>query len=228
MSKKEILVTLAILVVIVGGAVGGFVVWNHYDTWKKSQQNNQSAQTTPANQDISLQKSTTNASSSSNLSVDTSANNSNPAQLGSGIASSSKGGASSSNGSNVSAPDPSQFGQYEQYKDATEALYGDIKVGTGNEVKAGTKVSVLYKGWLTNGTLFDQSRADESGNVQPLVFTVGEKKVIPGFEQDMIGMKQGGVRLMIIPPKVGYGSQAQGNIPANSVLIFQVELLAAL
>lgn len=227
MSKKEILITLVVLVVIIGGAIGGYVVWNHYDTWKKSQTNSQQASqtTTTASQDIALQQAPNDAAGSS-LSVDTSGNGANPAQLGSGMSSSST--SSSSSSSSAAPPDPSQFGEYDKYKDATEALFGDIKVGTGNEVKAGTKVSVLYKGWLTNGTLFDQSRADESGAVQPLIFTVGEKKLIPGFEQDMIGMKVGGTRLMIIPPKLGYGSQAQGNIPANSVLIFQVELLTAL
>ncbi len=138
------------------------------------------------------------------------------------------GSSSSSNSSSNGAPDPSQFSQYDKYKDAESALFGDIQTGTGTEVKAGTKVGVTYKGWLTNGTLFDQSKPDDTGTVQPLVFTVGEHKVIPGFEQDMVGMKVGGTRLMIIPPKAGYGSTAQNGIPANSVLVFQVHLVDAL
>jgi FKBP-type peptidyl-prolyl cis-trans isomerase len=199
MSKKEILTTVLVLVVLIGGSIGGFLVWNHYDQYKKSQQTQQAAQTTTGTQDIALQQSKTTIGSSS-----------------------------SSNSSSNGAPDPSQFSQYDKYKDAESALFGDIQTGTGTEVKAGTKVGVTYKGWLTNGTLFDQSKPDDTGTVQPLVFTVGEHKVIPGFEQDMVGMKVGGTRLMIIPPKAGYGSTAQNGIPANSVLVFQVHLVDAL
>lgn len=225
MSKKEILVTVIVLFVIGGLTAGGYLVWNHYNTWKKSKNVAQSANATPASDNISLNSATPLASSNgTGISVDTSANASNPSQLGSGQSRTM----GTSTAKNSGAPDPSQFGQYDKYKDAESALFGDIQTGTGNEVKAGTKVGVTYKGWLTNGSLFDQSKADESGTIQPLIFTVGEHKVIPGFEQDMIGMKVGGTRLMIIPPKAGYGSASQNNIPANSVLVFQVHLVDAL
>ena len=232
MSKKEILVTVIVLVLLIGGSIGGYLAWNHYDQWKKSQSNQQSSQTSvTASQDIALQQAS-GATAGTGLSVDTGTNSNNPAQLGSGQSKQSIGvnssNSSSSSSSSSGVPDPSQFGQYDKYKDAESALFGDIQVGTGTEVKAGTKVGVTYKGWLTNGTLFDQSRPDDTGTTQPLVFTVGEHKVIPGFEQDMLGMKVGGTRLMIIPPKAGYGSTAQNGIPANSVLVFQVHLVDAL
>ncbi len=227
MSKKEILVVLVILLFIAGLTAGGYAVWRHYHVWKVSVVNNQSAKNaTPPSDNISLQEAAPTASNSGGLSVDTSANSANPAQLGSGQSKTSSTGSSSAiSSSSASAPGPETFGQYDQYKTAQNALFGDIKVGTGNEVKAGSKVAIYYKGWLTNGTLFDQSRAGSDGKLQPLIFTVGNHEVVVGMEQDMVGMKVGGVRRMIIPPAAGYGANAQGPIPANSVMVFDVELL---
>lgn len=122
--------------------------------------------------------------------------------------------------------DPKTFGQYEKYKPEQNALFGEVQEGTGAELTANKKAAVYYRGWLTNGQVFDESRPDEKGQMQPFVFTMGAHQVIPGWEQALAGMKVGGTRLLIVPPATGYGSQAQGSIPANSVLIFQVELAA--
>jgi FKBP-type peptidyl-prolyl cis-trans isomerase len=122
--------------------------------------------------------------------------------------------------------DPSSFSKYDQYKDNTTALYADIQVGTGDELTVNKKAAVFYKGWLTNGQLFDASKPDDKGQLQPFVFTLGAQQVIPGWEQSMAGMKVGGVRFLIIPPSAGYGASGQGSIPPNSVLVFQVQLLA--
>lgn len=97
----------------------------------------------------------------------------------------------------------------------------DIKVGTGAEVKTGDKLSVNYTGTLTDGTKFDSSY-DRN---QPFTFTVGSGQVIKGWDQGIIGMKVGGTRQLTIPPSLGYGETASGSIPANSTLIFQIELL---
>lgn len=122
--------------------------------------------------------------------------------------------------------DPSTFSKYEQYKSNTSALYADIQTGTGTELTENKAAAVIYTGWLTNGTVFDQSRPDSSGKLQPFVFTLGAHQVIAGWEQAMAGMKVGGIRLLIIPPAVGYGATATGSIPANSVLVFKVQLAA--
>ncbi|MSR78753.1 MAG: FKBP-type peptidyl-prolyl cis-trans isomerase [Candidatus Taylorbacteria bacterium] len=97
----------------------------------------------------------------------------------------------------------------------------DEKTGVGNEVKAGDAISVNYIGKLANGTKFDSSydRGD------PIQFTVGGGNLIEGFDKGVIGMKVGGKRLITIPPELGYGSQAIGGIPANSTLVFEVELM---
>lgn len=119
--------------------------------------------------------------------------------------------------------DTSTYGQYDKYKDAPTALFADLRKGDGDTVVVGKKVAVLYKGWLTNGTLFD-SNTDTS---KPFIFEQGKHSVIAGWEQTIDGMKVGGVRFLVIPPAVGYGANGvPPTIPGNSVLIFQVELIA--
>lgn len=136
-------------------------------------------------------------------------------------------GASGGSGSSTPSPlDPSTFAQYEKYKDGQSGLFGDIQVGTGDELTDGKKAAVYYKGWLTNGTLFDQSRAGSDGKLQPFIFQLGAHQVITGWEQALTGMKVGGTRLLIIPPAVGYGAAGQGSIPPNATLVFQVQLAA--
>ena len=86
----------------------------------------------------------------------------------------------------------------------------------------GDTVSVHYVGTLTNGTVFDSSYSRN----QPFTFRVGVGQVIAGWDQGIPGMKVGGKRRLTIPPSLGYGNQAVGSIPANSTLIFDVELLS--
>ena len=104
----------------------------------------------------------------------------------------------------------------------------DVKVGTGAEAKPGDTVSVLYEGRFTDGTVFDSSAAH--GN-EPLTFILGSQGLIPGFQIGVNGMKEGGERLLAIPPSLGYGGEdvkdAGGKviIPANSTLVFSVQLV---
>ena len=98
----------------------------------------------------------------------------------------------------------------------------DIKVGEGSEVIEGNEVSVHYTGTLTDGKKFDSSL--DLG--QPFSFTVGERQVIEGWDKGLLGMKVGGKRKLTIPPEMGYGAQgAGGDIPPNSTLVFEIELL---
>ncbi|HUP26566.1 MAG TPA: FKBP-type peptidyl-prolyl cis-trans isomerase [Candidatus Limnocylindrales bacterium] len=135
----------------------------------------------------------------------------------------------SGNSGSTSTPkpaiDPATFGQYDQYKDGDNAMYAEVQAGTGAELKPNMKAAVYYKGWLTNGQLFDASRPDDKGQLQPFVFELGAHQVISGWEQGLAGMKVGGTRLLIVPPSVGYGTTGQGPIPGNAVLVFQVQLL---
>jgi hypothetical protein len=141
--------------------------------------------------------------------------------------SSGTGGSGGSNGSSTAPsetpasatlPGPAQFGQYEQYKQAESPLFIDIEAGTGKAVGAGSVVTVDYRGWLTDGKLFDESYSRN----EKFSFRVGDHRVISGWEMGTMGMKEGGKRRLIIPPAFGYKNQAQGDIPANSVLIFDI------
>ena len=173
----------------------------------------------------------TQDSNSSVLGADTMQNGiSLQSNLGGADGSSSGSSSNSSSGSSTAAkiPGPSEFGQYEQYKDKEEALFSDLVVGTGTEVAVNTKVAVTYQGWLTNGTLFDQSHTNDKGQVEAFTFVVGAHSVIPGWEQAIIGMKVGGKRRFVIPPVVGYGAEGHDPIPPNAVLIFDVNLVDAL
>lgn len=98
-----------------------------------------------------------------------------------------------------------------------------IKQGSGVEAKAGDKVTVNYTGTLVDGKKFDSS-FDRN---QPFQFTLGENRVIQGWELGVAGMKVGEKRKLTIPPELGYGAQAIGEIiPANSTLNFEIDLLA--
>jgi len=96
----------------------------------------------------------------------------------------------------------------------------DLKVGTGPAVKSGDTVVIDYTGTLANGTKFDSSL--DRG--QPFETQIGVGQVIKGWDLGVVGMKVGGERKLTIPPELGYGDQAQGSIPPNSVLIFDVML----
>ena len=97
----------------------------------------------------------------------------------------------------------------------------DTVVGKGAEAVAGKTITVHYTGTLKDGTKFDSS-VDRK---EPFTFNLGSGQVIKGWEQGIVGMKVGGKRKLVIPPELAYGPNAVGAIPANSVLLFDVELL---
>jgi FKBP-type peptidyl-prolyl cis-trans isomerase len=125
--------------------------------------------------------------------------------------------------STAQAPAAKTTSQSSSQKGSTMQLQvTDQTVGTGAEAVAGKSVTVNYTGTLTNGTVFDSSYSRN----QPFTFTLGAGQVIKGWDEGVVGMKVGGKRKLVIPPSLGYGSQAQGPIPANSTLIFEVQLVS--
>ena len=108
-------------------------------------------------------------------------------------------------------------------KTASGMYYLDTPAGTGTTVLSGFHVTLHYTLYLANGTLIQTSVGST-----PLQFTVGAnpKQVIAGFDEGMIGMKVGGTRKMVIPPSIGYGAVETNGIPANSILVFTVQLVS--
>jgi FKBP-type peptidyl-prolyl cis-trans isomerase FkpA len=106
----------------------------------------------------------------------------------------------------------------------------DISVGVGAEAATGKTVKVHYTGWLYNAgaTGFKGLQFDSSSGKPPYQFKLGSGAVIPGFDQGILGMKVGGKRTVLIPSTLGYGASGYGNIPPNTGLVFEIELIEAI
>ncbi len=99
--------------------------------------------------------------------------------------------------------------------------YEDTECGDGPEAAAGDVVTVHYTGKLENGETFDSSVDGE-----PFTFQLGVSQVIPGWQEGVAGMSEGGKRTLTIPPELGYGKAGRPPvIPRNSTLIFDIEVL---
>lgn len=100
-------------------------------------------------------------------------------------------------------------------------LYYLITVeGTGDQPTLASSVEVFYKGYLTNGNVFDETTQG------PVVFPLSN--LITGWQIGMPLLKEGGSGTFFLPSALGYGSSATGSIPANSVLIFEIDLVTVL
>jgi FKBP-type peptidyl-prolyl cis-trans isomerase FkpA len=91
----------------------------------------------------------------------------------------------------------------------------DLTVGDGVVVVNNHSTSVLYTGWLTNGTQFDSNT---------IAFVLGTGAVIPGWDQGMLGMRVGGKRLLVVGSTLAYGPVSNKSIPASSTLVFVVQV----
>lgn len=103
-------------------------------------------------------------------------------------------------------------------KTASGLYYVVDQQGTGEKPNSNSDVTVSYKGYFLNGTVFDQSDADGiSFNLQ---------QVIAGWTEGITYYNEGGSGTLLVPAHLGYGSYGYGSIPGGSVLIFDIELIA--
>ncbi len=105
--------------------------------------------------------------------------------------------------------------------DLQSLIIDDVVIGEGRQAVQGDTVTVHYVGSLPNGQQFDNS--ERRG--EPFTFTLGNGEVIEGWEKGIVGMREGGERILVIPPEMAYGTQSVGPIPPNATLVFSVKLL---
>jgi FKBP-type peptidyl-prolyl cis-trans isomerase FkpA len=108
-------------------------------------------------------------------------------------------------------------------KTASGIYYIITQQGTGNKAEAGKMVTVNYTGKLLDGKVFESSL--DPGH-EPYTFRLGAGNVIKGWDEGLTLFNEGGKGTLFIPSALGYGSRPNGPIPANSILIFDIELLA--
>jgi len=101
----------------------------------------------------------------------------------------------------------------------TKLLTKDLTEGTGAEAKAGSQLQMDYA--LVSWS--DKREQQDSFAGQPFAFTLGQGSVIQGWDEGLAGIKQGGRRLLVVPPDLGYGAAAQGTIKPNETLVFVVD-----
>ena len=104
----------------------------------------------------------------------------------------------------------------------------ELTPGTGAEIKSGQNALVHYTGWLYDAAAPENKgkQFDSSVGGEPFDFPLGGGRVIPGWDQGVVGMKVGGKRRLVIPPELAYGnSGAGGVIPPGATLVFDVELV---
>lgn len=102
---------------------------------------------------------------------------------------------------------------------SSSGLYYIINnAGTGTQATKNDNVTVAYKGYFTNGSVFDES--DSAG------ISFGLQQVIEGWTEGIALFKEGGNGVLLIPSRLAYGSKGQGSIPGGAVLIFDVKLIS--
>jgi FKBP-type peptidyl-prolyl cis-trans isomerase len=102
----------------------------------------------------------------------------------------------------------------------------DLVIGTGPVAGFGNRVTVTYTGWLDDSTKTD-AKGQQFDTSPSFTFLVGIGAVIKGWDQGVVGMRVGGVRRLVIPPDMAYGSTGSGlNIPPNATLVFDLNLLS--
>jgi FKBP-type peptidyl-prolyl cis-trans isomerase FkpA len=111
----------------------------------------------------------------------------------------------------------------------SELVMKDLAPGSGEALRFRTAANVWYTGWLYDGCKpdFKGKQFDSNVGKVPFPLMVGVGRVIKGWDEGVVGMKDKGKRLLIIPPNKAYGSREfpDGRIPPNSTLVFEVEVV---
>jgi len=103
--------------------------------------------------------------------------------------------------------------------------YTIAKEGTGNKIMAGQTVNLNYTGRLLDGTVFDSNTDPAFKHTEPLVFEVGKGAVIRGYDKGVQLLKKGSEATIYIPSGLAYGERGRPQIPPNSILVFDIQVL---
>jgi len=103
----------------------------------------------------------------------------------------------------------------------------DLVFGQGASAETGKTLTLNYNGWLYDPTAADFKGVQFASSLTSgqIIYTAGDATVIQGWEQGVLGMKEGGFRRLIIPPSLGYGLNRYTIIPPNATLVFELELV---
>lgn len=113
-------------------------------------------------------------------------------------------------------------------RDESGVSYLDAKLGTGNSPRDGDLVVIRYIGYLSDGTIFDNTNVRGR---KPVAFQFGRRQMIPGIERGIASMKQGGKRRLVVPPELAYGARGvcvenKGClVPPSETLTYDIELV---
>ena len=113
---------------------------------------------------------------------------------------------------------PSDYAPYSQI---------DLVFGEGASAETGKTLTINYNGWLYDSDAPDKKGVQFASSVTSgqMIFVAGSGEVIAGWDKGVIGMREGGLRRLIIPPSLGYGANRYSIIPPNATLVFELELV---
>ena len=106
------------------------------------------------------------------------------------------------------------------------ARYKDLQPGTGERAEPGDVATIHFTGWLDDNGREGKQIYNSRKEQRPISFVIGTDRVMPGWNEGVIGMRQGGKRLLMLPPALGYGGRGvQDAVPPDSSLIFLIDLV---
>jgi FKBP-type peptidyl-prolyl cis-trans isomerase len=105
--------------------------------------------------------------------------------------------------------------------------YKDLKGGIGDSAQPGDVATMHFVGWIEENGEKGKELFNTRNRGKPVSFVIGTDKVMQGWNEGVVGMRSGGMRLLMVPPVRAYGTKGvQGVIPENTGLIFIIELMA--
>ena len=105
----------------------------------------------------------------------------------------------------------------------------EVRPGQGPAAVKGQTLGMVYRGWIYDTTVGRQGKLFDSNldRKKPLIFKLGEGRVIKGWDEGLLGIKKGAKRILIIPPELAYGEKGDGDvIPPGATLLFEVEAVS--